>query len=74
MTAFTGEVSERDLVRLRRICAERSESTMTSFDDLFAAFENDNDSLEVDQKLRPVAIGMFYFEEHDDQKLSIWNS
>lgn len=74
ITAFAGDVPERDLIRLRRICADKAKGTMTSFDDILMAFEDGEGHDEPKESVRPVAIGIFYFEEQDSQAYSIWNS
>ena len=68
-SAFSANTRIRIVARLRRICADRLRSHSESFDDLCSLvtrtefYEN---SLVQIAKEKPVAIGLFYFEEHDE--------
>lgn len=73
VTAFSGDIPNQDLKRLRRICKDRSKTTMTAFDDLLMAFERQEDAPDSVGGDRPVAVGIFYFEEHDQESYSIWS-
>lgn len=74
LTAFTASVQESDIPRLRRICNDRAKEAAESFDDLFGAYEKLDEGREDPDSSRPVAIGVFYFEEREENAYSIWQS
>lgn len=73
-TAYTAEIRESDIKRLRRICNDRSEEAVESFDDLFVAYENLNENDSDFEPTRPVAVGVFFFEELDEKMDSVWQT
>jgi hypothetical protein len=74
MTAFTGDIRKVDLVRVRRICADRAREAAESYDDLFSGFEQREDSVTGQFECLPVAMGVFYFEERDKKLGHIWKN
>lgn len=72
MTAFTGDIKKSDIVRVRRICADRAKDAIEAYDDMFSGFERNQVSGDMDADQIPVAIGVFYFEERDPHLLRIW--
>ena len=71
-TAFTADIAESELPRIRRISADRLGEIVESFDDTFIAYENKAGDEAIDSLNRPVAVGVFYFEEREDQLVSVW--
>ena len=71
MTAFTGDIQRADVTRVRRICADRAKEAVEAYDDLFSNFELVETDTTSTQTV-PVAVGVFYFEEHDPEMLRIW--
>ena len=63
-SAHSLAVKSDDLPRLRRISYERLTDLAASFDDLFSAYASVSEEGEEPDE-RPVAVGMFYFEERD---------
>ena len=72
MTAFTKSVRKEDVARLRRISRDRLIDVAESFDDLFMAYETLHESESDNTDGRPVAVGVFYFEERDKGMNSSW--
>jgi len=72
LTAFTADITESELPRIRRISTDRLTEVVESFDDVFMAYENMSDSEEESNKNRPIAVGVFYFEEREDDLMSVW--
>ena len=72
LTAFTADISESELPRIRRISADRLTEVVESFDDVFMAYEKMSDSEEEPNKNRPIAVGVYYFEEREDDLISVW--
>jgi hypothetical protein len=72
MTAFTGDIQKSDIVRVRRICADRAKESVEAYDDMFSGFEHRQQEVGVDGGSVPVAMGVFYFEERDPDLLRIW--
>ena len=64
-SAYSTGIDKSDLKRLRRISYDRLSDMAESFDDLFIAYEELQDSS--DEKDRTtVAVGLYYFEETDE--------
>ena len=74
LTTYTASVQESDIPRLRRICNDRAKEAAESFDDLFGAYEKLDEGDVGSNMTRPVAIGIFYFEEKDEKANSIWKT
>ncbi len=74
MTAFTGDIRKVDLVRVRRICADRAREAVISYDDLFSGFEHGHESQKDHGECTPVAMGIFYYEERDKKLQQIWKN
>src|SRR5690606_22242841 len=62
-TACTDCVRQEDLVRLRRISADRLVEFTESIDDLFVAYEALYEGEDDRQTSRAVGVGVFYYEE-----------
>ncbi|NNC77745.1 MAG: hypothetical protein HKN77_07260 [Woeseiaceae bacterium] len=73
-TAFTADIRLDDVPRLRRICNDRAKEAVESFDDLFGAYEKLNEGDSSTKNSRPVAVGIFYFEERDEKSYPLWES
>jgi hypothetical protein len=67
---YTEGVREDDVSRLRRIGSDRLVEFTESVDDLFAAYEALYDSGKSIESGRSVGVGVFYFEERNDEKAS----
>jgi len=72
MSTFSQSIREADVPRLRRISYDRLSEMAESFDDLVMAYESlhDNDDSDIDKNT--VAVGVFYFEEQDDDMKDKW--
>lgn len=73
-TAYTAAIRKDDVSRLRRICNDRARETIESFDDLFGAYEKLSDDERNLSGTIPVAVGVFYYEEREDEQRSVWES
>lgn len=73
-TAYTADIRESDILRIRRICNDRISAAAESFDDLFMAYEKIDEGDKVDEALRPVAVSICYFEEYDEKIAGLWKS
>jgi hypothetical protein len=72
MSAFSQSIRKTDVPRLRRISYDRLSEVAESFDDLVMAYETLHDTDDVDDEKNTVAVGVFYFEEHDDEMKDKW--
>jgi hypothetical protein len=72
LTTFTADICETELPRIRRISLDRLTEIAESFDDVFMAYENMNEGDADARPNRPVAVGVFYFEEREDNMFSVW--
>jgi len=72
LTAFTQSVRKADIPRIRRISADRLTEITESFDDLFMAYEALHESEQESSDQNLVAVGVFYFEETEIPKESLW--
>ncbi len=72
LTAFTADICKAELPRIRRISTDRLTEVVESFDDVFMAYEKMSDEDVDASSYRPIAIGVFYFEERDDDLVSVW--
>lgn len=71
LTAYSTNIRKQDLGRLRRISSDRLADFAESFDDLFMAYESLNEK-SGDRDRITVAVGLFYFEEHDENAKYTW--
>lgn len=71
LTAYSVNIREEDLNRLRRISNDRLADIAESFDDLFMAYETLNES-SVESPGTTVAVGLYYFEENDNNAKYEW--
>jgi len=69
---YSQSIRKSDMSRLRRISLDRLMEVSESFDDLFMAYEalHDNDESKEDSNI--VAVGVYYFEEDDDEISNVW--
>jgi len=72
MTAFTADICQTELPRIRRISTDRLTEVVESFDDVFMAYEKMSDQDTDLSENRPIAVGVFYFEEREDNLISVW--
>lgn len=69
--AYSVNIRSEDRSRIRRMCADRLPDIAESFDDLFIAYESRGNEETSDRK-SPVMVGMYYFEERDDNSKYEW--
>lgn len=69
--AYSLNIRQEDRPRLRRMCSERLVDIAASFDDLFVAYETRTESASENEN-KPVMVGLFYFEEEDDNVSYEW--
>lgn len=72
MSTFSQSIRKTDVPRLRRICSDRLSEVAESFDDLMMAYETLHDNDNSDDDRNTVAIGVFYFEEKDEEMRDKW--
>ena len=72
MTAFAGGLRNSDIARVRQICAGKAKDAIETYDEMFSGLERDQVGADVESNQVPVAMGVFYFEEHDPQLHRIW--
>lgn len=70
-TAYSLGIRKDDLMRIRRISYDRLLAAAESFDDLFMAYESPEVEGEPG-KGNAVSVGMYYFEEHDENAKYTW--
>ena len=72
LNTYSQSIRKNDFPRLRRIHFDRLHEVSETFDDMFMAYESlhENDDAEDDKNI--VAVGVFYFEEHDDLASKVW--
>jgi len=70
-SAFSLNIRESDLNRLRRISYDRLSDMAESFDDLFMAYETLHES-NFEEPGKAVAVGLYYFEERDENAKYTW--
>ena len=71
LTAYSTNIRKQDLGRLRRISSDRLADFAETFDDLFMAYETLNEESDGEAGIT-VAVGLFYFEEHDENAKYTW--
>ena len=71
LTAYSTNIRKQDLGRLRRISGDRLADFAETFDDLFMAYETLNEESDGEDGIT-VAVGLFYFEEHDENANYTW--
>ncbi|HNP35332.1 MAG TPA: DUF6502 family protein [Woeseiaceae bacterium] len=71
-SAFAKQIDINDLARLRRVCSDRVKESAESFDDLFMAYQKLDDGSESEKEAVPVAVGVFYFEDHSADSEQVW--
>lgn len=71
---YTQSVRSSDTPRLRRITSDRMKEFAESIDDLFMAYETlyDQDVPSNDNDGGTIAVGMFYFEDHEAERTYKW--
>lgn len=70
--AYTTALGSNDTRQLRRIARDRISDFAESIDDVFITFEALHDDNENTVEGNAVAVGIFYFEEHDDDANYEW--
>lgn len=65
-------IRDSDRVRLKRISYDRLSEAAVSFDDLFTAYESDSEPRTNDEREPVVMVGLYYFEETDENALHNW--
>ena len=63
--AYTTALKSKDTGQLRRITKDRITDFAESIDDIFIAYEALHDGSDKSSDSDAVAVGVFYFEEHD---------
>lgn len=69
--AYSVNIRSEDKPRVRRMCADRLPNIAESFDDLFIAYESRGDA-QVLGNGTPVMVGLYYFEERDENAKYDW--
>jgi hypothetical protein len=72
MSTFSQSIRKTDVPRLRRISYDRLSEVAESFDDLVMAYEALHDNDDSDDDKNTVAVGVFYFEERDEEMRDKW--
>lgn len=70
-SVYSLRIDQEDRPRLRRMCADRLSDIAESFDDLFVAYEHGDKSGDIQAK-PPIAVGIYYFEERDENAKYDW--
>ena len=70
--AYTTALDKSESGQLRRIAKDRITEFAESIDDVFIAYESLHSSSGGGEKAAPVAVGVFYFEEHDENADYEW--
>jgi len=70
--AFTTSLQNNETKQLRRIAKDRISDFAESIDDIFIAYEALHDEAEKSGDGDPVAVGVFYFQEQDDDANYEW--
>ena len=70
--AFTKSLRSRDTKQLRRITKDRAADFAETIDDILIAYESLQDDREKEDDNNVVAVGIFYFEEHDENASYEW--
>ena len=70
--AFTQSVPREDAGQLRRITRDRIVEFAESIDDLFMAYESLHEPRSTSENRDPIAVGIFYFEEEDENANYDW--
>ena len=70
--AFTQSVRRENAGQLRRITRDRIVEFAESVDDLFMAYESLHDNKSISDNRDPIAVGVFYFEETDENANYEW--
>ncbi len=74
LTAYTPDIRQADLAKIKRISQDRLSEIANSFDDLFMSYERLGESEPSRSEKGVVAVGFYYFEERDQHMKSVWNS
>ena len=70
--AFTKSLRHQDTKQLRRIAKDRIVDFAEAIDDIMIAYESLQDNDEAGEEGKVVAVGMYYFEEHDENATYEW--
>ena len=68
---YSVNLLEVDKPRVKRMCVDRLSDIAESFDDLFIAYES-RGSEEQSQSTKPIMVGLYYFEERDENAKYVW--
>ncbi len=68
---YSLDIEQQDKPRLRRMCSDRLTDMAESFDDLFIAYES-RGSKESKEEKAPIMVGLYYFEERDENAKYDW--
>ncbi len=71
-STYSMGIGASDRGRLRRISYDRLSEAAISFDDLFTAYETVSEPQTKDEKMPVVMVGLYYFEETDDNAVHEW--
>lgn len=71
-STYSMGIGSSDRGRLRRISYDRLSEAAISFDDLFTAYETAPDTNDDNEKKPVVMVGLYYFEETDENALQEW--
>lgn len=69
--AYSTNINPADRPRIKRMCTDRLTDIAESFDDLFIAYES-RGSEKKESGTKPVMVGVYYFEERDDNAQYDW--
>ena len=70
--AFSQKIRQSHVPTVRRICFDRIDDFTQAVDDSFIGYEKLGDSTELDGEYKTVAVGIFYFEETDEDSELNW--
>jgi len=73
LTAYTRDISVSNLPKIKRISLDRLTELAGSFDDMFMAYEQISENQTENEDSTAVAVGLYYFEERDEQMSSVWD-
>jgi len=72
MTTYTRDITVSNFPKLKRISLDRLTDHAKSFDDMFMAYEQLSDEELTPENSVAVAVGFYYFEERDENMISVW--
>jgi len=72
LTAYTVDIDKVNLPTIKRISLDRLTELAGSIDDMFIAYEQLSEGDPKPEESTAVAVGLYYFEERDDNMASVW--